>query len=147
MTNYYLWLFLQLSFALICAFVAKKKSRSPYIWFLSGLLFSFLALIAVLILPSLTSSQDNNLEPSENLEEIKELETVESDEETIPEEIADKLWYYLDDNGNQLGPMTFQALVNEWKVKKIKESTLVWNEDMPGWKPLKETSDFKLFTS
>jgi len=148
MTSPYVWLFLQINFGFICALIAQKKSRNPYAWFLFGLFFSFLALIALLILPPLDTKEtkkENNLELTENLKEIQELETTEQNEEELPSDVANKLWYYLDENDNRLGPMTIKALINDWDDKKIKEDTFVWNEEMSDWKPLKETSDFKFF--
>ena len=147
MTNPYIWLFVQISFGVICAFIAQKKARSPYIWFLGGLFFSFLALIALFILPpvEIEKKEDDNMGLVENLKEIQELESVEDDAEQVPSESSNTLWYYLDENNQQLGPMTLQRLVNDWNDKKLKENTLVWNEEMSGWKPLRETSDFKFF--
>ncbi len=145
MTSPYIWLFVQISFALISSFVAYKRSRSPYIWFWAGLFFSFIALIVLLILPPLDERKENNSELVEDLKEIQELETIEEDQEKLPSDADNRLWYYLDENGKQIGPMTLQALINEWSDKKIKENTFVWNEEMPDWKPLSETSDFKFF--
>jgi len=145
MSSPYVWLFLQISFGVICAFIAQKRARNPLVWFLGGLFFSFLALIALFILPPVDSNKENNIEVVENLKEIQELESIEDNDEEMPSERSNKLWYYLDENNKQSGPMTLQALINEWKDEKLKENTLVWNEEMSDWKPLKETSDFKFF--
>jgi len=145
MTSLYIWLFVQISFALISSFVAHKRSRNPYIWFCAGLFFSFLALMALLILPPVDGGKEDDLELTEDLKEIQELETVEEPEEELPSSVDNRLWYYLDENGKQVGPMTLQALINEWIDKKVKENTFVWNEEMSDWKPLRETSDFKFF--
>lgn len=42
-----------IGFALACAIVANNKGRSPVLWFLIGLCFSLIALIIILVLPSL----------------------------------------------------------------------------------------------
>lgn len=49
---------------------------------------------------------------------------------------ADKFWYYLDQSQNQFGPMSYTALTNAWKERKIDGSNYVWHEDLPEWKPL-----------
>ena len=50
----------------------------------------------------------------------------------------DKLWYYLDPAHEKIGPMSFQALNQEWKQGKITPTTYVWHEELPDWKPLQE---------
>lgn len=42
-----------LVFAIACAVVASSKNRSGFGWFMLGLLFSFIALIVVAVLPAL----------------------------------------------------------------------------------------------
>lgn len=44
--------------AIACAIVATNKGRSGFGWFLLGLLFSLIALIIVLVLPSLRADPD-----------------------------------------------------------------------------------------
>ena len=48
------------------------------------------------------------------------------------------LWYYLNKTGQQFGPISFQALINDWENNKIEEESYVWNEDLDDWKRFKE---------
>lgn len=44
--------------AIACAIVASNKGRSGFGWFILGLLFSLIALLIVLVLPSITEDAD-----------------------------------------------------------------------------------------
>lgn len=146
--NPYVFFFLCISVAFICAYIAKKKSRNPLIWFIAGLFFLFGALIVVLILPPLEHKTSEDREIIANLKELQELEKtekLENSEEKLQNNLPDKLWYYLDAQNQQYGPMTLEALMKDLKDGKIKTDTFVWNEELTDWKPLQETSDFQLF--
>ena len=47
----YVNLLLTLAFGIASFFVAKAKNRNPWFWLLLGLLFSFVALLALAVLP------------------------------------------------------------------------------------------------
>jgi len=57
-----LWLILFLQgfvFAIFCSFIAKEKNRDSMGWFISGFLFSFLAVLALIAVPKIESNSSN----------------------------------------------------------------------------------------
>ncbi|PIS00177.1 MAG: hypothetical protein COT84_08885 [Chlamydiae bacterium CG10_big_fil_rev_8_21_14_0_10_35_9] len=141
----YISLFLAAVIGFICSFIASKKKRNPYLWFLSGFFFTVFALLILLLLPSKNQKIPSEADMKINKQEAIELEQTENsvEEEGYQKILDDKLWYYLDESNNQCGPMTLDALRNEWMEGKVKNTTFVWNEELPEWKPLQETSDFQ----
>ncbi len=59
-----LFSFYGLFFGTLCSFKAKQKNRNTKNWFLLGFIFGFVAYIAIMVLHSL--SQSNNEEINEN---------------------------------------------------------------------------------
>jgi len=102
-------------------------------------------LLILLLLPSKNQKIPSEADMKINKQEAIELEQTENsvEEEGYQKILDDKLWYYLDESNNQCGPMTLDALRNEWMEGKVKNTTFVWNEELPEWKPLQETSDFQ----
>lgn len=50
----------------------------------------------------------------------------------------EKLWYYLDEERAQLGPMSFQALTQAVHQGLVTPSTYLWNEELDQWTTLGE---------
>lgn len=59
--------------AIACAVVASNKGRSGFGWFLLGMLFSFIALIIVLVLPSKSSETTPSPDTHVRCPDCKEL--------------------------------------------------------------------------
>lgn len=132
-------LFCLISWTLIgylCSRIAQNRGRNPTIWFALGAILGLIAVIVLYILPPkvatapaviLPGKQDNtpSYTPSEEVA-------------TRPPEA---LWYYLDKENNQYGPMSFNALKSAWNCDEIKPSTYVWNENMKEWKTLESLPD------
>ena len=53
-------------------------------------------------------------------------------------------WFYNKD-GSATGPVDEQQIVQLVKAGAIQMETLVWNDTMPGWKPVAETDLSKIF--
>jgi hypothetical protein len=49
-------------------------------------------------------------------------------------------WYYLDNQEQQVGPLTEDALQNVISNGTIKKETMVWNESMESWLPAASSS-------
>lgn len=105
----------------VSAAIASRRGRNPFFWFAIGALFGILGLAAVFIIP------------------------VPSQKEKAPSAPApyingpvDCFWYYLDESQRQHGPMSHNALTEAWKKGAIPATTLVWHENLPGWKELQE---------
>ncbi len=107
----------------ISAFLAVKRGKNPYLWFALGFLFGIFGIFAIFFFTSpKKTAQTASKQPVFRIDGPK-----------------DKFWYYLDPAQNSQGPMSLDALTATWKAGKISPSTLVWHEDLPDWKPLKET--------
>jgi adenylosuccinate synthase len=46
------------------------------------------------------------------------------------------LWYYLDGEEKQYGPMSFHALQEAFEAKEVMPNTYLWNETMNDWQKL-----------
>jgi len=109
-----------------CSYVARRRGRNPMIWLAAGALFGILALIALFILPVVKSAAARAAAPSPpRLALISPLH-------------AEKFWYFLDEQKQQFGPMSFDALSRARLAGTVKEQTFVWNEAMENWQHFKD---------
>ncbi len=107
----------------LSAYLAKKRGKNPYLWFALGFFFGIFGIFALFF----TSG-------------AKKIPTQMPKQPVLRiEGPSDKFWYYLDPTHNQQGPMSRDALTEAWKSGKIDLSTFVWHEELPEWKPLKDT--------
>ena len=113
-----------------CSHFARQRGRKPLNWFIAGLFFGIFALIALFILPVRKRSKTS---VSENLlsQKIPKLTILSPSHE-------EKLWYFLDEQKTQIGPMSFDALSKAWNEGKVQEHTYVWNESMDNWQRFQE---------
>lgn len=112
-------------FGIACAYYAKERGRNPTTWFCLGLMLGIIGLIVLFILPS----QKAIKKPGLAAPVLK-----------IPEKLQ-KLWYYLDGNNQQFGPMSFIALKKARDEGKISSLSYVWNEEMDNWRKYEEAID------
>lgn len=126
---YYFYSFLLSIFnACLCAHFAKKKGRNALLWFMGGAFFGLFALLALFFFPKQRTAALKTGALSAPAKLLKALSA----------EQASKFWYYLDEEKKQFGPMSFEALTKAWNEGKIEAHTLLWNEDLEGWKRLDE---------
>lgn len=118
----------------ICAHFAQKQGRSPRKWFFIGMLLGLFGLLILFL-----------MRPYENwrLKRQKGKQTEKKEESPAIQSLfthapPDILWYYLDFEHQQQGPMSLNALENDWKAEKLRPSTWIWNEHLTDWKPLSE---------
>lgn len=132
---YVLSMIFGLIFGIICSYVAVKRGRNQIRWFVGGCLFGLLALLFLYLLPpAFKRKQGEKKAPSYPL--------FPSEEEKAPlHPFQKKLWYYLDQESKQYGPMSFDALKKGWKEGKVQEKTYLWNEDLENWKLLEEMKE------
>lgn len=50
----------------------------------------------------------------------------------------DAIWYYVDAQGQQQGPVTAQIVVGQFRLGRLTTATLVWREGLPTWVGLDE---------
>lgn len=113
-----------------CAHYAKAQGRNPWRWFVIGFLFGLFGLLFIFILPRM---KKRRVQPAPS-----PAPAVSAPVLPAPAQ-ADKLWYYLDEENGQHGPMSYGVLKKAFEEKKISSETYVWNEDFIDWKQLKET--------
>jgi hypothetical protein len=112
-----------------CSRLARQRGRSPLNWFIAGLFFGIFALIVLFILPARKRNETSiSGNPSEKTPKLTVL--APSHEE--------KLWYFLDEQKTQIGPMSFDALSKAWNDGKVQQHTYVWNELMDNWQQFQE---------
>ena len=110
------------------SYFANQRGRDPFAWFLIGMFLGILGLLLLFLLPP--------LEESPRVVEEAPSEVPPQETET-PNRL--KAWYYIDQAGNQIGPVSF----NQLKKASIQEGTFIWSEGMPEWKPLAELPELK----
>ena len=108
----------------LAAYLSYRRGKNPYLWFFIGFFFGLLGIMAIFFAPF--SKKKLPPAPAQAVPVF-----------SIPGP-TDKFWYYLDSSRQQQGPMSHHALVSAWKKGSVTLSTLVWNEELPEWKPLQE---------
>jgi hypothetical protein len=113
-----------------CYQIAKRRGQHPLIWFVLGLLLGIFALIFLCFMPL---RKKKPIPIVQNIPTIKypPLNILHADH-------MDKLWYFLDEQKTQFGPMSFNALNRAWNEGKVKNHTFVWNEAMENWQRFEE---------
>jgi hypothetical protein len=126
----------QLLFNVLLSFVigfltaqyAQTKGRNPTAWFALGFFFSVFAPLILLFLPS--------LKPDEPTMTV----STPPPDRPIPPPIIpqisqeeNQLWYYLDQQHEQKGPVSLVALRELWNTGRLELSTYVWSEGMVNW--------------
>lgn len=108
---------------------AVRRGRNPTFWFFVGMVFGVFGLLTLLLLPG----------PMRKHEPEKAAVTpAPSQPSTLPDDIQGKFWYYLDNEHQQQGPVSFDKLKDTWQKQEISEQTFIWNESLDGWKKIKE---------
>lgn len=123
--QFILSLIVSIVFAFISASVAERKGRNTTTWFIMGVLFSFFALIVLLFLPSL-KKEEGPMAPKTPVPDVLSQFPPRSEEE-------DKLWFYLDVDHQQMGPVSVVALRELWNTGLLELNSFVWSEGMDKW--------------
>ena len=110
-----------------CSRIARQRGRNPMNWFIAGVFFGVFALAALFIFPR-KDKEKSAVVPQQNLPKLAVLSPSH----------AEKLWYFLDEEKTQCGPMSLNALSEAWRKGKVKENSYVWNELMENWQPFHE---------
>ncbi|MBI3236671.1 MAG: DUF4339 domain-containing protein [Chlamydiales bacterium] len=93
------------------------------------MLFGILGLTALFLLPPIPSTIGLKKKPPPLV--FPSLQILDSFQNST-------IWYYLDKEHNQLGPMSFEGISKAWEEGKIDRISYVWNERMENWKRLHE---------
>ncbi len=109
---------------IIAANIAVKKGKNPYLWFSIGLLFGLLGVFILYFFNKPPPVQA----PTQPLK-------------VAPTSLT--LWYYLNKEHQQCGPITFMALKNELQAGELPPSTYVWSEELDNWQQIKDLPYFE----
>jgi predicted PurR-regulated permease PerM len=144
--EFYLSVLLGILFGFICSYLAKNRGRNPRTWFILGLLFGLIGLIILLVLPS-NKTLNNHVQSDTNRFQREKLTQTTIQENTQPypdinsppstEEMYQmNTWYYLDKAHNQVGPVNFNILIQEFQKEEITLDSYVWFEGMANWQKI-----------
>lgn len=111
----------------IAAYGAKRTGRNPYLWFALGCFFGIFAILAVFFIKKRVQKVGPTIPVT----------TETPTRKTLPS----RLWYYLDQNTQQKGPIQTFALEHAWEEGQILPSTYVWHEGMENWKTWQEVCE------
>lgn len=102
----------------INAYLARRRGKNPYQWFLFGFLFGAIGFGFLMFAPK---------------------KAVKKETPKVPEIKPNPLtyWYYLKGE-ERFGPMSFDALKKAFIADKIENTSLVWNEEMEDWQELSQ---------
>ena len=116
-------LIISLTMGLLSSYIAKKRGKNPYTWFFCGFFFG---LLGVALFYFFSSKKAEEVAP-----EI-------SPKPLLKDPLSDKMWYYLDQNMNQTGPISYSALTQARDQGLISNDTYIWNADFDDWKLLQD---------
>lgn len=136
----------------LTAYYAHFKGRNSLTWFFIALLIGFIAPLVLMFLPSLKKEEQTL---------IKDQQTPLSNEPfpvqsafdqpvnssfpltNLPEE-ENKLWYYMDQSHQQMGPVSIIALRELWHTARLELSSYVWSQGMVDWKKVDDLPELKI---
>lgn len=140
------------SFIIACctAYYAQKQGRNPGLWFFLGAALSLFAPLILYLLPPVNNQngiQSRSTTPASKSDISLQLPvsslTEEAEKSNATDAAEEKLWYYLDKNHCQIGPVSIIALRDSWKSGNLQTSDYVWSEGMPEWEKIANLSLLK----
>ena len=108
---------------IICARMARKRGKNPYLFFSIGLLFGILGIAFLYFFG-----------------QHKKVETVLQPTRITPTSFS--LWYYINQENKTCGPVSFTVLEDELRIGVLNPSTYVWSEEFDHWKQIKDLPYF-----
>jgi len=119
------WIF----FGFLCSYLARKRGKNGFTWFLMGLFLGIFGVALILILPYLEAKR-------------KPIQVVKPVLSPPPRPIeAHPKWFYLDAARQPQGPLGISELSQLWKVQTLSEGSYLWAEGMENWKKIQELPD------
>lgn len=117
-------------FGLMAASLAQKRGRSPWTWFIVGFLTGVFGVIALLLI----SRFKDGAKPA-TPEKVKVVISKEKLE--LRQRYENLLWYYLNSQREQEGPLPFVSLQELWWRGTINAGSYLWHEGLAEWQALK----------
>ena len=139
---------LLLIIASFTAYYANRKGRNPLLWFIIGVLLGIFAPLILLFLSSAKNESANNngmptmtvSNPDPSLQHLPQT-PAQVDLSSPAEE--DRLWYYLDQSHQQMGPVSIIALRELWHRGQLELNSYVWAEGMEQWQKVDQLPKLK----
>ncbi|MCE2982428.1 MAG: DUF4339 domain-containing protein [Parachlamydia sp.] len=126
--------------ASITAYYADRKGRSFTGWFILGVLLGIFAPLILFFLPSYNQNKEG--EGTLNYKPV--IAADKSSPPPVPHLDSDeKLWYYLDADHKQMGPVSVVALRDLWNRGLLELTSYVWSEGMVQWSKVEELPELK----
>jgi len=137
---------LLLIIASFTAYYANRKGRNPLLWFVIGILLGIFApLILLFLSPHKGDTAQNGkltIKVSNPDSSLLDLSQTSPQIELKPSE-EDKLWYYLDQDHQQMGPVSLVALRELWNRGQLELNSYVWSNGMEEWQKVEELPELK----
>jgi hypothetical protein len=145
-SNMLLSLLLLLIVASFTAYYANRKGRNPLLWFILGVLLGIFAPLILMFFSSIKNGRSDNGLPTMTVSKpdpsLQHLPLAPTSEELKQQE-ENKLWYYLDQNHQQMGPVSIIALRELWNRGQLELNSYVWTDGMEKWEKVDNLSDLK----
>lgn len=136
--------FILLIIASLTAYYADRKGRSFTIWFILGVLLGVFAPLILFFLSSNNESNEENAMPSMTLSKPDpSLQTAAPPPSMEFKGNEDKLWYYLDKDHKQMGPVSIVALRDLWNRGLLELTSYVWSQGMNDWLKVEQLPELK----
>ncbi len=111
------------------AFIAKKRKLNPFFWFAICFSLGISALVVLLLLPKIQKILRRKKKAT-----TSEIPAAPSELLPDPAFSMQSLWYYLDHQETQKGPVSFRRLQEMRSSGEIYDETYVWTEELEHWK-------------
>ncbi|MBA3722404.1 MAG: DUF4339 domain-containing protein [Parachlamydiaceae bacterium] len=126
----------------LTSYYAEQKGRSPAAWFVIGILIGFFAPLILFFLPNLKKDETNEASMKVYTPPVSGNSTPPAPPPRLEDE--NKLWYYLDQNHQQYGPVSIFALKELWDTGRLELTSYVWTEGMDKWEKVDNLPELKV---
>ena len=136
-----LWACMALFLTVSATKLALKRGQNPYFWALVTLLFGFFALAILYLLP-IKSKEPEGAPALISASEISGPIPSNPDDTYSPSSPKDyRMWYYLNQEGKPIGPMTKKGLMDCLNQGQITRQSFIWSDHMTEWKKILDVTD------
>lgn len=147
-TSVLLSFILLLIIASFTAYYASRAGRNPMIWFAIGVLLGIFAPLLLFFLNSMKPQKGEDGYPTMIVSPPDKAVANLPPHQPSPEELKlqeeeNRLWYYLDQNHTQIGPVSVIALRDLWNRGMLEEKQYVWSEGMAQWEKVENLPELK----
>lgn len=121
----------------LSAYIAMRTKKDPIFWFIIGFCFSLLGICINILVSSklFNRMKKNKIHLPKKFTHVKKAKI---------DPIQDhRLWYYIDPERKQHGPMSLNALQKNILEGKIGKKTFIWHDELDNWKKAQELEDLK----